>query len=203
MNWLCWELRWQISSISYRFQDKLNWKGQLVPIGGWNRIISTFELSYFSSNLNAVFLQDVHFHDQALSQYRKKWAIFFMENRLYWAQSKKFHIFHLIIFLITFPACVFQSDLTKPVIMVYKIKRCWMGPRLKIEKKPRQMPKIQCALQITLFNTLCIELFAVTSKILYPHLLLIYTCSTFLCRHAVAVSCFALHRRLSLNEIYK
>ena len=137
MNWLCWELRWQISSISYRFQDKLNWKGQLVPIGGWNRIISTFELSYFSSNLNAVFLQDVHFHDQALSQYRKKWAIFFMENRLYWAQSKKFHIFHLIIFLITFPACVFQSDLTKPVIMVYKIKRCWMGPRLKIEKKTK------------------------------------------------------------------
>jgi hypothetical protein len=46
---------------------------------------------------------------------------------------------------------------------------------------------MQCAHHITVSNTL---LFAVSSKILSPHLFLIYTCSTFPCQHAIVLSCF-------------
>ena len=39
-----------------------------------------------------------------------------------------------------------------------------------------------------------VQTFTVSSKILCPHLLSIYTCSTFLCQHAAFVSSFDLHR---------
>jgi hypothetical protein len=37
-----------------------------------------------------------------------------------------------------------------------------------------------------------VQLFTVSSKILCPDFLLIYTCSTFFCRHTAVVLCFAL-----------
>ena len=37
---------------------------------------------------------------------------------------------------------------------------------------------------------LCVQQFTVSSKILCPLLLLIYTCSTFPCQHVVVISCF-------------
>ena len=50
--------------------------------------------------------------------------------------------------------------------------------------------KIQWVQQITVSNTYCIQQFTVSSKILCPHLLLIYTCSTFPCLHIVQYSAY-------------
>lgn len=45
----------------------------------------------------------------------------------------------------------------------------------------------------------CVQHFTVSSKILYPHLFLIYTSSTLPCQHAAVVSCFALLSPLLRN----
>jgi hypothetical protein len=42
-----------------------------------------------------------------------------------------------------------------------------------------------------------------SSKVLCPQLFLIYTCSTFLCRHAAVVSCFTLHRPLLFISFFQ
>ena len=63
--------------------------------------------------------------------------------------------------------------------------------------KTRQMSKIQWIHQYS------VQQFTKSSKILCPHLLSIYTCSTFLCRHAVDVLCFALHSHLLFTLIPK
>ena len=53
-------------------------------------------------------------------------------------------------------------------------------------------PTYYCVQHITVSNTLLCQLIPLSSKILCPHLFLIYTCSTFPCQHAVVVSCFTL-----------
>jgi hypothetical protein len=45
---------------------------------------------------------------------------------------------------------------------------------------------------ITVSNTFCVQQFTVSSKILCPYILLIYTCSTFPSHHAMVVLCLAL-----------
>jgi hypothetical protein len=86
-------------------------------------------------------------------------------------------------------------------IVIFK-KWCKRGPNseallFKIVRA-RQMSKIQRIQHITVSNTLLVQQSTVSSKILCPHLLLIYTnvqlyIVNIFFVHAAVVSCFALH----------
>lgn len=70
------------------------------------------------------------------------------------------------------------------------------GPNSNILRIGRHILNLKVVQQTTISSYL------LSSKVLCPHLLLIYACSTCHCRHAAVVSCFALHSPLFLTVRY-
>ena len=59
-----------------------------------------------------------------------------------------------------------------------------------------------CVLEVPCSTHYCVQLFTVSSKILCPHFLLIYTCSTFPCRHDVVPLCCPLYVNVDIFHFH-